>query len=48
MAYVIADNIISPLGQTSGETYLAVKAGKSQLRVYPRGVTAYLKDSPLR
>lgn len=37
MAYVIADNIISPLGQTSGETYQAVKAGKSQIRVYPPG-----------
>lgn len=37
MAYVIADNIISPLGQTSSETYQAVKAGKSQLRVYPPG-----------
>ena len=37
MAYVIADNIISPLGQTSDETYLAVKAGKSEIKAYPPG-----------
>lgn len=38
MAYVLADNIISPLGETSEENYLAVKAGKS-------GIRAYAKDS---
>ena len=37
MAYVIADNIISPLGQTSDETYQAVKAGKSEIKAYPPG-----------
>ena len=37
MAYVIADNIISPLGQTSEATYLAVKAGKSEIKAYPPG-----------
>ncbi len=49
MAYVIADNIISPLGQTSEETYRAVKAGKSEIRTYspgshgiPEGFTASL------
>lgn len=49
MAYVIADNIISPLGKTSEENYLSVKAGKSGIRVYapntlgiPEGFTASL------
>ncbi len=37
MAYVIADNIISPLGQTSEATYQAVKAGKSEIKAYPPG-----------
>lgn len=37
MAYVWADNIISPLGATSEENYLSVKAGKSGLRAYPAG-----------
>lgn len=37
MAYVLADNIISPLGQTSEENYLSVKAGKSAIRVYSSG-----------
>lgn len=37
MAYVIADNIISPLGQTSEATYEAVKAGKSEIKAYPPG-----------
>ena len=37
MAYVLADNIISPLGETSEENYLAVKAGKSGIHVYAKG-----------
>lgn len=37
MAYVLADNIISPLGQTSEENYLAVKAGKSGIHTYAKG-----------
>lgn len=37
MAYVIADNIISPLGKTSEENYLSVKAGKSMLHAYEPG-----------
>lgn len=37
MAYVLADNIISPLGQTSEENYLSVKTGKSAIRVYSSG-----------
>lgn len=34
MAYVLADNIISPLGQSSEENYLSVKNGKSAVRTY--------------
>lgn len=37
MAYVLADNIISPLGNTSEENYLSVKAGKSGIRAYAPG-----------
>ena len=37
MAYVLADNIISPLGQTSEENYLSVKIGKSAIRTYSSG-----------
>lgn len=37
MAYVLADNIISPLGQTSEENYLSVKTGKSAIRAYSSG-----------
>ena len=37
MAYVLADNIISPLGQTSEENYLSVKTGKSAVRTYSSG-----------
>ncbi len=37
MAYVIADNIISPLGKTSEENYLSVKAGKSMLYAFRPG-----------
>ncbi len=37
MAYVIADNIISPLGETSEENYLAVKTGKSGIRAFAPG-----------
>lgn len=49
MAYVLADNIISPLGNTSEENYQQVKAGKSGIRTYeprshgiPEGFTASL------
>ena len=37
MAYVIADNIISPLGDTSEANYLAVKSGRSGLCRYAPG-----------
>ena len=37
MAYVLTDNIISPLGLTSDECFAQVCAGKSGLRVYPAG-----------
>lgn len=37
MAYIIADNIISPLGETSEENYLSVKAGRSGIRTYEPG-----------
>ncbi len=37
MAYVLADNIISPLGQSSQENYRAVKAGLTGLRTYAPG-----------
>lgn len=37
MAYIIADNIISPLGETSEENYLSVKAGRSGIRAYEPG-----------
>lgn len=37
MAYVLADNIISPLGETSEENYLAVKAGRSGIHTYAKG-----------
>ena len=34
MVYVLADNIISPLGETSEENYHAVKAGRSAIHAY--------------
>lgn len=37
MAYILSDNIISPLGETSEENYLAVKSGKSGIRTYAKG-----------
>lgn len=37
MAYIIADNIISPLGETSGDNYLSVKSGRSGIRAYEPG-----------
>lgn len=37
MAYVLADHIISPLGNTSEANYLAVKAGKTGLRFFEAG-----------
>ena len=37
VAYVLADNIISPLGETSEENYLAVKAGMSGVQAYASG-----------
>lgn len=49
MAYIIADNIISPLGETSEDNYLSVKSGRSGIRAYepgtcniPEGFTASL------
>lgn len=54
MAYVLADHIISPLGDTSEANYLAVKAGKSGIRAYapgslgmPDGFMASLMDEAL-
>lgn len=35
MAYILSDNIVSPLGNSSAENYRAVKAGHSSLAVYP-------------
>lgn len=37
MAYIIADNIISPLGETSEENYLSVKSGRSGIRAHEPG-----------
>ncbi len=37
MAYILADNIISPLGFTSDENYRMVKANESGLRKYAAG-----------
>ena len=34
MIYRIADNIISPLGETTAQNYEAVKAGRTQLHRY--------------
>ena len=52
MIYVLADNIISPLGRTSEENYHAVKAGNSAIRSYapmtdgvPNGFMASLLSS---
>lgn len=49
MAFVLSDNIISPLGFTSADNYLSVKAGKSGIQTYapgshgiPEGFTASL------
>ena len=44
MAYVLADHIMSPLGDTSEENYLAVKAGKSGIHTYAPG-TMGIPDS---
>lgn len=51
MVNVLADNIISPLGITSEENYLSVKAGKSGIRMYapmsnglPEGFAASLMN----
>lgn len=52
MVSVLADNVISPLGETSEENYLAVKGGKSAIRTYapmtlgiPNGFVASLLSS---
>ena len=52
MVNVLADNIISPLGETSEETYQAVKRGESALHTYapmtehiPHGFVASLLSS---
>lgn len=37
MAYIISDNILSPLGSTSAENYRAVREGRSSLAEYPAG-----------
>ena len=34
MIYRLSDNIISPLGETTAENFLAIKAGRSALRRY--------------
>lgn len=54
MAFVLSDNIISPLGVTSSDNYLAVKSGKSGIKVYapdslgvPEGFTASLMDESM-
>ena len=39
MVSVLADNVISPLGETSEENYQAVKEGKSAIRAYARIAT---------
>lgn len=44
MAYVLADNIISPLGVTSEENYLSVKTGKSGIRTYVSGTLGVPED----
>lgn len=47
MIRVIADNIYSPLGQTTAENYAAVKAGSSMLRCYAySSEDSDLQDSP--
>lgn len=52
MVSVLADNVISPLGETSEENYQAVKEGKSAIRTYapmtagiPNGFVASLLSS---
>ena len=52
MVSVLADNVISPLGETSEENYQAVKEGKSAIRAYapmtagiPNGFVASLLSS---
>ena len=49
MAFVLSDSIISPLGVTSADNYLSVKAGKSGIQTFapgshgiPEGFTASL------
>lgn len=37
MAYIISDNILSPLGSTSADNYRAVREGRSSLVAYPAG-----------
>ena len=44
MAYIIADNIISPLGETSEENYLSVKAGRSGIRASEPGTCNIPED----
>ena len=43
MAYIIADNIISPLGETSEDNYLSVKSGRSGIRAYEPGTCNILE-----
>lgn len=54
MAYIIADNITSPLADTTEDNLTAIAGGKSSLRKYPIGsfgtaeaFTASLSDKEL-
>lgn len=44
MAYILSDNIVSPLGYTSAENYQAVKSGRSSLAAYPASLKAVGED----
>ena len=44
MVSVLADNVISPLGETSEENYQAVKEGKSAIRAYSQTLKSLLFD----
>lgn len=44
MAYILSDNIVSPLGNSSAENYRAVKAGRSSLAVYPASLKGVGED----
>lgn len=44
MAYILSDNIVSPLGNSSAENYRAVRAGHSSLAVYPASLKGVGED----